>query len=143
MACSYIKVNESANFNVEYVVPNMLLQWITTDAPSVDGIMYLSTKTKQLRESKVGINVVIPPTLVEGMEYGPFCKSMTSDFELTKPISWQLLETINCNEIDISSDFGRGDDIEKEFIQSYKSTNFYKAEKKIEKILNLAPVDSN
>lgn len=142
MSCSYIKANEGANFNVEYVVPNMLLQWITTDAPNVDGIMYLSTKTKQLRESKVGINVVIPPALVESVEHESFCKSMVLDFELTKPISWQLLETINCNEIDISSNFGRGDDIEKEFIQNYESTNFYKVEKKIEKILNLASVES-
>ncbi|HHF3036889.1 TPA: hypothetical protein ACPJ07_001564 [Vibrio diabolicus] len=143
LSCSYIKARENANFNVEYIVPNMLLQWITTDAPTVDGIMYLSTKTRQLRQSRVGINVVIPPKFVEGIENNVFCTDMINYLELTKPISWQILETINCNSTGISSDFGRGDDLEEEFIQSYRSTNFFKAEKKIEQILSLAPIKTN
>jgi hypothetical protein len=143
MACSYVKANEKAKFNIEYVIPNMLLQWIITDAPSVDGIIYLSTKTRQLRQSKIGMNVVIPPkSSAEKTDENEYCIDMAKCFELTNPISWQVLETISCKVTEGISDFGYGDDIEQMLLENYKSTSFYRAEKKIESILTLSTINN-
>jgi hypothetical protein len=50
LACSFKKQYENAKFNVEYIIPNILLQWISSEKEHIDGIRYFSTKMMSTAE---------------------------------------------------------------------------------------------
>ncbi len=128
IACSYNRAFEKANFHAEYIIPNLLLQWISKEKSNVCGISYYSTKTKQLRHSKIGVNFVFPPDTNSVHNEG-FCKQLSSQFYLTKPVSWQVLDTINEAPNIINETFSFSDDIEEGFVENYSATKFHKVEK--------------
>lgn len=64
LACNYTKDNEHASFNKEYIIPNLLMQWISSDRnKNISGISYRSTKILNQKDSDIGINVIIPPKI--------------------------------------------------------------------------------
>jgi hypothetical protein len=86
--CS-IKVKEPTNFfKPEYIVPQLLLQWIRNNRV-VNGIKFSSTHI-DLNETKSDgdfYNIVIP--VVDNKEYG-YCNSISKMFNMTDVLSWQL-----------------------------------------------------
>lgn len=89
-ACS-IKVKEySDTFKPEYIIPQLLLQWIRNTG-DIDGIKYNSThidKTQLLDTAEL-YNLVLP--VKENKDEG-YCNHLVSLFEITETISKQLLE---------------------------------------------------
>jgi hypothetical protein len=134
LACSYNRAFNHGSFNVEYIIPNLLLQWISKEKSDVSGISYFSTKTTQLRHSDIGVNFVFPPKTSSVLSSG-FCPELSKTFFLTKPISWQLLDTIGGREVfelDTPPSF---DNVDEGFVKNYRITKFYQAEEMLSKIL--------
>ncbi len=89
-ACS-IKVKDySDTFKTEYIIPQLLLQWVRNTG-DIDGIKYDSThidKTGLVNEGDL-YNLVLP--VKENKDEG-YCNHLVSLFEITETISKQLLE---------------------------------------------------
>ncbi|WP_279204983.1 hypothetical protein [Obesumbacterium proteus] len=97
LSCSYIKKNSTASFVQEYIIPNLLMQWISRRVNSpIAGIAYYSTRMPNANKTHRSINVVLPPkatyrqTILQ--EYCPRLKGL---FEFTPPVSWQVLKTLD------------------------------------------------
>lgn len=89
IACCSVKVkNYSDTFKPEYIVPQLLLQWVR-DNQELDGIMYRSTHLSQELNKQNGelANVVLP---VKENRSSGHCSHLKSIFEITHPISWSL-----------------------------------------------------
>lgn len=90
-ACSYIRTNKRDPFAAEYIVPQLLMQWVRSqiqysDNPDYDkliGIRYFSCASK--RASDMGFNYVFPAS---GKQYSgqyPYCPVLMNAFRLTAP----------------------------------------------------------
>ncbi len=102
MACS-VKVKDSSDtFKPEYIITQLLLQWIRNN-DKLDGIQYKSThiSTKVFNENTELINLVLP--LKTNTEAG-ICSDLASHFETTKVISWNLLQFATGGQIFIYGD---------------------------------------
>lgn len=141
MACSYNRAHENASFHAEYVIPNLLLQWISKEKSKVSGISYNSTKTKQLRNNKVGVNFVFPPN-TNSIISKKFCPDLSSSFHLTKPVSWQILDTINRPLRAQNNDFSVGNDLEEGFVKNYQMTKFFEFEQLLYRSFKVDVVDA-
>ncbi|WHP63846.1 hypothetical protein [Vibrio harveyi] len=141
MACSFNRAFNGGAFNIEYIIPNLLLQWISKEKSLVSGISYFSTKTPQLRHSKIGINFVFPPDRAN-IQLNGFCSKLKRDFSLTKPISWQLLDTIGGGELFEVDTYPCFDSVDEGFVKNYDMTKFYQVEELLKKILNTDTVDA-
>ena len=132
MSCSFKKSHNHAPFNVQYILPNLLLQWISKNKSGISGIKYFSTKTLQLRFSAIGFNFVFPPQ-TDVLQHKGLCSKLQEMFVLTKPISWQMLGAmpeVPRNASSVYSYFG-DDDFNKCLIASYESTLFASHERKL------------
>lgn len=140
MACSYNRAFNGSSFNIEYIIPNLLLQWISKEKSNVSGISYFSTKTPQLRHSKIGINFVFPPERTS-VKLNGICSKLRGYFHLTKPISWQLINTIDSTEKSDIESMECFNNVDEGFVKHYKMTKFYKVERLLEKIFKTEIVD--
>lgn len=87
-ACS-IKVNNyNNNFKPEYIVPQLLLQWIRNNK-AVHGIKFSSTHIDLKEKKSIGdfFNLVIP--VIENKETG-YCSELSKLFKMTDVLSWQI-----------------------------------------------------
>lgn len=132
IACS-IKVKfPSGNFKPEYIIPQLLLQYISKN-DDIDGLKYLSTRIDYSKLTNVtGYNYVFP---VKAIEKVGFCKVLKETFHCTEPTSLELEEIIN-NPIGTShSTTPANDGREIELINGIKSkylrTSFGKIEYKL------------
>jgi hypothetical protein len=89
-ACSLQRIHKDDPFIHEYIVPQLLLQWIV-DKRKVDGIRYFSVKgSKFAGFPQLMANYVFPPKSVHSSGHCPELRSM---FALTEPMSWTLVES--------------------------------------------------
>lgn len=98
IACNYLKKHNNASFIQEYIVPNLLMQWISRNINSnyIIGIAYRSTKLPANTDSEKGVNIVLPPKArYEDMKGYDFCPELSDLFEFTPPVSWQVLKTLD------------------------------------------------
>ncbi|WP_406640545.1 hypothetical protein [Pectobacterium brasiliense] len=96
MACNYIRQNPDSSFIQEYIIPNILMQWISRKTnSSIKGVAYFSTKMPNSRSSARSVNVVLPPQVkYEQTIKFKYCPNLANLFEFTAPISWQVLKTL-------------------------------------------------
>ncbi|MCK5604508.1 hypothetical protein KAR91_21645 [Candidatus Pacearchaeota archaeon] len=143
LSCSYNAEHPDSSFSIEYVIPNLILQWIGKEKETLSGIMYLSTKTKQLRNNDIGINFVFPPA-TDMVKHSGFCPKLNNNFKWSKPISWQLLNAINHNGGADENTFNvrLSDDLENQIIQNYRATKFYKMENKLRSFTELKNLEN-
>jgi hypothetical protein len=98
-ACSIRRLHRDAPFIAEYIVPQLILQWLTRPVSSndkkFDGIVYFSVNADPLpgsdptfRNYTALTNYVFP--VQDPQSYG-HCPVLKAKFELTEPVSWQLL----------------------------------------------------
>ena len=90
-ACSFMRVNKSDPFAAEYIIPQLLMQWVRSklrshskcNYNSLIGIRYFSCASE--RCSDMGFNYVFPVNCdnVKGDER--YCKVLSQAFRLTKP----------------------------------------------------------
>lgn len=90
MCCSVKVKDTSDTFKPEYIIPQLLLQWIRNN-DMLDGIQYKSTHitSKVFNENTELINIVLP---VKTTEENGICKKLVSYFESTEVISWNLYQ---------------------------------------------------
>jgi hypothetical protein len=89
---SSVKVrNVKDEFKPEYIIPQLLLQWVRENE-EIDGIAYQTTHIDTSKKSSKGefINLVLP---VRENKTKGLCKQLQQKFEMTKTTSIQLIET--------------------------------------------------
>ena len=94
-ACSFKKQHSDAKFNIEYIIPNMILQWLSIEKDYFNGIRYFSTKMTHDSIDSKGINIVLPPKEnTKSLKKGEYCDRLKRFFKLTKPAHWSLLSSL-------------------------------------------------
>jgi hypothetical protein len=84
-ACSIKVRNQDGHFKPEYVVPQLILQWLTTEH-KVDGVRYFTTKVaRYFPDPTPAANFVFP---VRSTKPLGFCDQLSSTFELSDPVYW-------------------------------------------------------
>lgn len=135
-ACSFKKQNNDAKFNIEYVIPNKILQWLSTEKAHFDGIRYFSTKMTHDSLNSKGINIVLPPKEnTKSLERNVYCSKLKRIFKLTKPAHWSLLTSLQNSTLSIpSSPSVSYENIEQAFDNNhiYLSSEFGQNEEKLE-----------
>lgn len=88
-ACSIKVAYRDSNFKPEYIIPQLLLQWVRNNRAKIRGIRYSSTHISKpdLRSNPCAVNLAIP--VFENQKAG-LCPTMLSEFNMAGPISWQL-----------------------------------------------------
>ncbi len=99
-ACSYIVKDKNDPFKPEYIIPQILLQWVINmnnerdeNRPIIDGIVYTSSKVKINGHRNVGAvnNYVIP---VKSIKTRGYCQELQKMFDIYNPRSPLLEEQI-------------------------------------------------
>nr|WP_315150216.1 RES domain-containing protein [uncultured Flavobacterium sp.] len=90
MCCSVKVKDTSDTFKPEYIIPQLLLQWIRNN-DMLDGIQYKSTHITStvFNENTELINIVLP---VKTSKENGICEKLTSYFESSEVISWNLYQ---------------------------------------------------
>ena len=88
-ACSLVVRKPDEVFKPEYIISQLLLQWIVSEQ-KVDGVVYKSNRVKVSRHNMGTFrNLVIP---VKQIQSKGICPILRKKIKLTNPISYQLLE---------------------------------------------------
>lgn len=92
-ASSFIRTNKNHPFAAEYIVPQLLMQWVrsematnneeNTDYDHLIGIRYFSCASE--RASDMGFNYVFPVSGSKISSEYPYCPILAKAFRLTKP----------------------------------------------------------
>lgn len=90
-ACSFIRTNKNDPFAAEYIIPQLLMQWVRSEmCTSQDdkynqliGIRYFSCAS--VRSSDMGFNYVFPTSGKQKSAELPYCSILSKAFQLTKP----------------------------------------------------------
>ena len=84
-ACSFIRVNKSDQFASEYIIPQLLMQWVRSqvDENKLVGIRYFSCASN--RASELGFNYIFPVSGKDGVDKPYYCNVLRRAFKLTKP----------------------------------------------------------
>ena len=89
-ASSYIRQNKNDPFAAEYIVPQLLMQWVREEAvcnenkvPRIIGIRYFSCASE--KASDMGFNYVFPVSGSQVSKNIPYCKLLGRSFRLTRP----------------------------------------------------------
>lgn len=139
-ACSVKVKNDKDIFKAEYIIPQLLLQWIRNDKlheKRIDGIRYFSVSSnyKVFNDSfenpvELNQNYVFPSQIQSTKGY---CKYLSSLFEFTNPIIWSLNDTYEHYEPDTNRTHidALKLEIHRGVFVYYKTTSFYKIEKVI------------
>lgn len=129
-ACSVRVLHTGMPFIPEYIVPQLLLQWLRNES-GLDGLRYFSTKVEQYSHSPwAAMNYVFP---VQEQATAGFCPRLSEKFHLTAPVPWSLLEKVDVPRmgrevehwsIAISSDYS----------VPYYETEFFRCEHKVDSL---------
>ena len=85
-ACSIKALHPDGKFKVEYVFPQIILQWVRMNH-DYDGLRYFSTHLDDhLNDPRGGLNYVFPARTLAAQD---FCAHLAGHFELSSPLSWQ------------------------------------------------------
>ena len=116
-SCSYIRTNKSDPFAAEYIIPQLLMQWVRNEIcfygddgyNELVGIRYFSCAS--VRASDMGFNYVFPASGGMISPQLPYCPVLSRAFQLTRPIyihdydslydcERKLIETMDFDYID-------------------------------------------
>lgn len=124
-ACTASCHSPAARFNIEYVVPQMLMQWICSDKAGkrIHGVRYLSSRCPALVSLGLRVNLALP-ALSES------CRGFSQELGT----AWFLTAPMRCMDIAAHSS-GATDDISADACRqlshdadAYEKTHFYAAE---------------
>lgn len=122
-ACS-IKRGIEGSFHPQYIVPQMLLQWVC-HREKVDGIRYFSTRIP--RGGFPYSNLAFPTRIIN---YEGRCSHLQKKFRLTDPIAWSVLQEIRWRgSVDQTlSNHGTHIELSEGIPFTYAQTGFHTAE---------------
>ena len=85
-ACSFIRVNKNYPFASEYIIPQLLMQWIRSQFKNqkLIGIRYFSCASESA--SELGFNYIFPASGEKDSKYKEYCEILSRSFTLTDPI---------------------------------------------------------
>lgn len=147
VACSYVKKIKNASFNPEYIIPNLLMQKISSDKElGISGIAYYSTKSERTSSDTFGVNIVLPPQAsYKNMTEYMFCPTLVKGMVATNPVSWSLLSTLRFYHENESDKFIYDEDIEDVYdtlLKSYKATDFNVLEGNIRRNFKFSAIEN-
>ena len=112
-ACSFIRTNKNDPFAAEYIIPQLLMQWVRNEMGSVHqdeydqliGIRYFSCAS--IKSSDMGFNYVFPTSGQQKSAELPYCSVLAKSFQLTNPKYIHEYDNIDsCEwELSMSNDF--------------------------------------
>lgn len=92
-ASSFIRTNKNHPFAAEYIIPQLLMQWVRSEMATNNtenrwydhliGIRYFSCASE--RASDMGFNYVFPVSGIQISSQKPYCPILAKAFRLTKP----------------------------------------------------------
>ncbi len=94
LACSFIRIDKNSSFSVEYIIPQIVMQWIKENSSekAIVGIRYKSCANKLC--SRLGNNYVFPTSgLID--ENKNICPLLSKSFVMTLPINSSDYNSIN------------------------------------------------
>lgn len=102
-ACSFIRVNKKDPFSAEYIIPQLLMQWIRSEInipnsryDRLVGIRYFSCASE--KASEMGFNYVFPASGKKTQT--SFCPTLAKAFKLTKPYYLhEFADTYSCERV--------------------------------------------
>ncbi|MHA1088381.1 hypothetical protein [Enterobacter ludwigii] len=159
IACNYIRQNPNSSFIQEYIIPNILMQWIgRKTGSSILGVAYFSTKMPNTRSSARAVNIVFPPkvTYDQTIKF-KYCPKLSNLFDFTNPLSWQVLKTLEYpdpatknlvqarakNYLSEIAKNNKIEEIDDDLIALYPLTDFYKLEICIKDLFDHKIIDNN
>lgn len=91
-ACSFIRINKSDPLAAEYIIPQLLMQWVRSGIESNDsdgydqliGIRYFSCDS--VKASNMGFNYVFPTSGRQKSVKLPYCTVLAKAFRITNPV---------------------------------------------------------
>lgn len=91
-ACSYIRTNKNDPFAAEYIIPQLLMQWVRSEIGAkkeaeydqLIGIRYFSCAS--IKASDMGFNYVFPTSSRQKAAELPYCSVLARNFRLTNPV---------------------------------------------------------
>lgn len=91
-SCSYIRTNKNDPFAAEYIIPQLLMQWVRNEIGSnkddeydqLVGIRYFSCAS--VKASDMGFNYVFPTSGQQKSAELPYCSVLAKAFRLTNPV---------------------------------------------------------
>jgi hypothetical protein len=127
-ACSVRVYAPGMPFVPEYIVPQLLLQWLRNQK-HLDGLRYFSTRIEQQHHDPwAAMNYVFP---VQSQAPEGYCSVLQKKFFLTAPCSWSLLTISDFVDVPFNPDnwhIGVNEDRS----VPYFNTEFFKCEHKLE-----------
>lgn len=91
ISCSIINKESTAIFKEEYVIPQILLEWVRS-ANKINAIEYFSLSLPDYNlDHSLYTNYVFP---AKQQKLGGHCSFLSSIFELTDPISWNFAKSL-------------------------------------------------
>jgi len=122
MACSFQTKYPKAPFHEEYIIPGLLLEWITYSSQEISGLKYLSTKLNSSSKKKYGFNYVIPPQNLR--DHYEYCPALSKKFILTNPLPWQLLTILPPADVVALGSGIKAENIEDALLDNYEFSRF-------------------
>lgn len=134
-ACSIKRDQRIGTFVPEFIVPQLLLQWVAQEA-RVDGIRYFSVRTPtQGNHLLAHSNCVFP---VKTVSFKGHCAELKKVFALTEPISWEALTAVDFGTRSIitnkDSNAFAPIKLNRDLDLQYSQTDFFKNEVKLEEV---------
>lgn len=112
-SCSYIRIDKRDPFAAEYIIPQLLMQWVRNeictnrddDYNELVGIRYFSCASE--RASDMGFNYVFPTSGIPKSADLPYCSVLAKAFRLTTPVYIHEYDDLSLCEFQLmkSNDF--------------------------------------
>lgn len=137
IAASSIRVDSRIGaFFPQYIVPQLLLQWVTKEG-KVDGIRYFSTRMAKMNHY-VNVNYVFP---TRDIQRRGCCSFLRRKIHLVPPVPWALLELTKKDPHEFSFGGAMGNRIgvvqlSDSMTYSYHLTKFYDLEDRLASLEN-------
>jgi len=87
MAACTVRSRREHPFRPEYIVPQLVLQWLTR-SDDFDGIECISTHASMDNDPALTTNAVFP---VRNVAASGHCSRLTQLFEITEPLAWEFV----------------------------------------------------
>lgn len=134
-ACSIRVEDRNGSFFPQYIVPQLLLQWVTKEK-EVNGIRYFSTRALE-SDWYANVNYVFPSREIK---HSGRCRFLAERFRLMSPIPWEVLERLNLPNRHVMTGNERGVvKVADELWVHYYMTDFFQAESRLAQMVEEHP----
>lgn len=93
-ACSHIRVNKNDPFAAEYIIPQLMMQWVRSEyvKNKLFGVKYFSCSS--IKASDMGSNYIFPANGIQVDDNQKYCDVLQRCFRMTMPVFVHEYESI-------------------------------------------------